>query len=67
MSAQDIADHLAEMSDGALRMAFQQSEIDLAEAAAQQPNSDWHQSCFAALLIYGGELAKRGIFLGTRH
>lgn len=67
MTTQEIADYLAEKSDEELKAAFKDAESDLAEAAAQQHGSEWHQSCFAALLIYGGELAKRGIFLGTRH
>lgn len=67
MSAQEIADHLSDLDDDALKAAFKEAENDLAEAAAQQPNSEWHESCFAALMIYGGELAKRRIFLGTRH
>lgn len=67
MTNEQITEHLSELSEEALKSAFKQAESDLAEAAAQQPNSEWHQSCFAGLLIYGGELAKRGIFLGTRH
>ena len=67
MNTQEIVDHLSELSDGALRMAFAEAESDLAKAAAEQPNSEWHEACFAGLLMYGGEMAKRGIFIGVRH
>jgi len=34
---------------------------DLADAAETQPNSEWHESCFAAAALYCEEMGKRGL------
>jgi hypothetical protein len=34
---------------------------DLEQAALEDPNSEWHQSCFAAVVIFSQELVARGL------
>lgn len=38
-----------------------QAELDLEKAATEEKESEWHQSCFAAVFVLIGEVAKRGI------
>lgn len=55
----DIAGHLAEMDDEQLRAAMLEAKEDLERASREQPDSEWHSGCFAALLIYSRELSDR--------
>jgi hypothetical protein len=63
----NIEEHLAGMTDAQLIAAFKEAESDLKKAATEQPESEWHQSCFAGLLVFAGELSKRGIRLSPLH
>jgi hypothetical protein len=63
----NIEEHLAGMTDAELIAACEEAKTDLAEAAAQQPNSERHQECFAGLIVYAQELSKRGIRLAPLH
>lgn len=56
-----IEEHMANISDEQLRINIRESKQDLSDAAADCPESEWHQSCFAALVLYAQEAAKRGI------
>lgn len=55
------------MTDDELRHAIKVAKDDLAIAAADAPNSEWHQACFAGLFVYAGEASERGLTLGTVH
>ncbi len=63
----DIDGYLSAMTDSELVDAFKQAESDLAEAAAQKPNSDRHQECFAGLIVFCAELQKRGLTVHNPH
>lgn len=67
MTAEYVAEHLAELSDAELIDAARTARDDLAAAANDQPNSERHEACFAGALIYAGELQARGLSLVTKH
>jgi hypothetical protein len=62
-----VQEYMESLTDDELKAAFKAAEADLAEASTQEPNSEWHQSCFAGLVLYGAELTKRGIRLAPLH
>jgi len=49
------------LTDDELKSAFKTAEADLADASEQQPNSEWHQCCFAGWFLYAEEMTRRGI------
>jgi hypothetical protein len=61
------AEHLDSLSNDALREAAITASDDLAKAAADQPNSEWHEACFAGVLIYAAEMQQRGLKIETVH
>ena len=63
----DVAEHMSDMSDSELLEAGRTALDDLATAAIDEPGSDWHQSCFAAVLIYAEEIQARHLTLATIH
>lgn len=63
----DIENYLSELTDEQLIAAVKMAETDLANAASENPNSEWHQSCFAGLIIYAGEIRKHGLKVATVH
>lgn len=66
-AANDVHGHLADLSDAALTAAAKTASDDLAEAAATEPGSEWHEACFAGAIIYATEMQKRGLTLATIH
>lgn len=44
-----------------------QAKDDLDDATRDQPESEWHQSCFAAVLVMSQEALRRGLRFGTVH
>lgn len=67
MTTEEMHEYLTSLPDATLISAYKGAENDLAQAAAQQPNSDWHQECFAGFVTLGEELRKRGIVLRPLH
>lgn len=61
------ADHLASLTDAKLREATITARDDLAKAATDEPNSEWHEACFAGALVYAGEMQRRGLKIETVH
>lgn len=59
----DIEGYLAGMNDEQLVDATKEARDDLVIASREQPDSEWHSSCFAAVLIYSKELHARGLKL----
>lgn len=53
--------HLKTLSDADLRAFMAQAEIDNFAAATADKDSDWHQSCFAALYVACLEASDRGL------
>lgn len=50
---------LKEMNDQALADFFDEVKVDLKQASEDQPESEWHQACFAAALIVADEIQSR--------
>lgn len=68
MSAEfDVDAYLNSLDDAGLVASFNEAKNDLEAAANDKPDSDWHSECFAAVLIYAGELNKRGLKASTVH
>lgn len=67
MSNEEAQEYLADMSDSDLVAALDVAKTDLTQAAATQPESEWHQSCFAGVLMFCMEMQKRGINVATVH
>ena len=63
----DISELVAEMTDDELLCAASTARDDLAAAARDEPESEWHQGCFAAVMIYGIAMQERGLSLATKH
>lgn len=61
MTNNECMEEIAELSDDQLLVAFNEAREDLAKAAHDEPNSEWHQCCFAATVIYAQELLDREI------
>jgi len=55
------------LSDDELQSAFDEAKQDLAKATDSEPNSEWHQACFAATYLYAVEMSKRGLKSETVH
>lgn len=65
--ALSIDEYLADLSDDELITQARTAHDDLAEAARTQRNSEWHETCFAGVMVFAGELTKRGLSLATKH
>lgn len=61
MNTSDIAQMLEDMTDAEIVSAIETAQADIVEAVAQEPNSEWHQACFAGFMMYAQEGQKRGI------
>lgn len=61
MTHEELMTELAALSDDQLLAAFDEAREDLAQAAHDDSNSEWHQCCFAGVVIYAQELSDRGI------
>lgn len=57
----DINAHMKALSNSVLLEATESARIDLEIASKDRPESDEHQNCFAAFLLYSQECKKRGL------
>lgn len=64
---EDIQQRIAALDDDELVAAMKQAMDDLEAAATNDPESDWHQACFAGVMTYGQEIIRRGIVEETVH
>jgi len=60
-------DYLRSLNDKELKAAADEAYADLIKAADEDNNSEWHGTCFAALLCFCNELNKRDIKTSTIH
>lgn len=67
MTYADIQDQLSEYTDNELINEFKEAIGKLEAAAENEPNSEWHESCFAATFLFAEEMGKRGLSLNTAH
>ena len=63
----DTQEYLSGLSNEELMAKIGEAKYDLGRAANEEPNSKWHQSCFAAFFMMAQEAAKRGLKLSTVH
>lgn len=52
---------LTTLSNDDLRDAMNVAHADLAAAVREQPESEWHQVCFAATVLLAQEVNRRGL------
>jgi hypothetical protein len=55
------------LSNDELRAAFDEAKLDLTNASETEPNSEWHQACFAAVYVFAAEMSKRGLICHAVH
>jgi HEPN domain-containing protein len=67
MTADEIDEMVKAMSDEELKANMKQAGEDLNLAASEEPESEWHQACFAAVLTYAQELSRRVIRMVATH
>lgn len=60
MSGASTAQLTGSMTDCEVLGWFDTAQKDLAQAATDEPNSDWHQACLAAVAVLSQEMDKRG-------
>jgi hypothetical protein len=58
---------LHDLTDAELLAKVEEAKTDLSNAAEDEPNSEWHGSCFAGLLMLCQEASRRGLKLATTH
>ena len=54
-----VESYLLGLSDDELNDAIEQAKADLEKAANDEPNSEWHESCFAGFVVLGMEQVRR--------
>lgn len=59
--------NLESMTDDQVLRAASIAADDCREAASTQHNSEWHECCFAAVVVLSQEMARRGISLNRTH
>lgn len=63
----DVSAYLATFSNAELIAATKEAKSDLEKASRDQPDSEWHSSCFAGLLVYAREMSERGLTMASIH
>jgi hypothetical protein len=59
--------NLESMTDEQILRAAEVAAKDCNEAGLAERNSEWHECCFAAVVVLSQEMARRGISLNTTH
>ena len=54
-----VESYLLSLSDDELNDAIEQAKADLEKAATDEPNSEWHESCFAGFVMLAMEQTRR--------
>lgn len=57
----DVSAYMASFTDDELISAAKECADDLTRASKDEPESEWHESCFAGMLCYARELNARGL------
>ena len=61
MTKEQIDAYFASLNDIELKEKLYTAYNDLRAVSKEDPDSEWHASCFAATILYTQELNKRGI------
>lgn len=59
MNIQEILEYFETLNDDQLKMELEAAIQALKYVSENQPNSDWHESCFAAVIMFTTEMNKR--------
>lgn len=59
MNKKEIDDYMKLLSDTDLIRLTKTAHADLKKAAKEQPNSEWHEACFAGLYCFSCEMGRR--------
>ena len=57
----DIAAYMSAKTDQEILDGLRQAVVDTEDAARELNNSEWHEQCFAAAVVYAQEATRRGI------
>lgn len=58
----DAREQIATLTDEELRTAINEASDDLKKASKDEPESEWHEACFAAVILFSQEMSRRGLF-----
>lgn len=61
MSNSECMDRLRAMPDAQLQDFAKEACMDLEKVASNSPNSEWHDACFAAVILAYQEMNRRGL------
>lgn len=65
LSTFDISELVAQFSDNELVQAANVCAEDLKEAYESDPESEWHEACFAGMIYFAKELTRRKLTLAS--
>lgn len=57
----EVDAYLKRLPDGELIQRAETAYADLQKIAAERPNSESHEQCFAALVLFSDEMLSRGL------
>lgn len=63
----EVQEYLSAKTDDELQLELATASRDLEVAAESEPNSEWHEACFAGCLLLAQEMSKRGIKINRLH
>lgn len=58
---EDIQKYLSSLNDTQVLECLATARDDILAISGNELNSEWHEACFAGLLTYAQEAAKRGL------
>ena len=67
MTPAEIREMLDALSNAEVVAKLDEAVKDCEEAAKAERNSEWHDACFAGVMVFGQEFLKRGIDLRVLH
>jgi len=65
MNLEEIKTMIKKLDDPTLIEYFQIAKSDCESASVNDPNSDWHEQCFSAVLVLSQEMIERKLSLST--
>jgi len=67
MDFEEVQEMIGNLDDKHLIEGFEKARDDCESASINDPNSDWHEACFAAVMVFSQEILKRQLFASTVH
>lgn len=59
---EEVRAYLSSLSTIDLQQSLATAVVDLREAAEKETDLEWHESCFAAVILYSQEISRRNIY-----